>query len=85
VNPSLINYTTATSWAAERRRRAECVRLARLVSLVYELLDASADTQRLLLEVPHAQLPVCVHLDYLRDLQRVGRELLAQVGSAVTD
>ncbi|MBV9941066.1 MAG: hypothetical protein JO262_02965, partial [Solirubrobacterales bacterium] len=50
-----------------------------------ELLDALADTQRLLLEVPHAQLSVCVHLDYLRDLQRVGRELLAQVGSAVTD
>lgn len=50
---------------------------AALVDLVYELLDAHDDTARLL------QTQVCdeawaAHLDYLRSLQRVGRETLAR-------
>jgi hypothetical protein len=49
---------------------------AKLVELVYELLDAHDDTMRL------AQGTACeedwaAHLDYLRSLQRVGREQLA--------
>ena len=47
-----------------------------IVDLVYELLDAHDDTARL------AQADGCedawdAHLDYLRSLQRVGREVLA--------
>ena len=51
-----------------------------LSSLVYELLDAHEDTMRL-------AEPLCederwaAHVDYLRDLQRVGRERLARVGA----
>ena len=49
---------------------------AALVDLVYELLDAHDDTARL------ARAEGCedawdAHLDYLRSLQRVGREVLA--------
>ena len=54
----------------------------RLVQLAYELLDAHDDTARL--AAPFAdELRWRAHLDYLRDLQRAGRGLLAhaQVGS----
>lgn len=48
-----------------------------LVDLVYELLDAHGDTIEL------AGVPVDsvweAHVDYLRGLQRVGREALARV------
>jgi hypothetical protein len=53
--------------------------VASLVALTYELLDAHADTARIAgddatdEEWRH-------HLDYLRDLQRVGREALARAG-----
>jgi hypothetical protein len=48
-----------------------------LTDLVYELLDAHVDTVRLAGELE--QVPAWgAHLDYLRDLQRVGREALAQ-------
>jgi hypothetical protein len=50
-----------------------------LTRLVYELLDAHDDTARIAagqnLDV-HWQ----AHLSYLRDLQRVGREVLARAG-----
>jgi hypothetical protein len=54
---------------------------AKLVELIYELLDAHDDTSRL----AHAfdrEIPWASHLDYLQRLQRVGRELLA-AGAAV--
>ena len=54
---------------------------AYLTRLVYELLDAHDDTARLagdLASDPHWQ----VHLDYLRDLQRHGRESLARAAAA---
>ena len=54
---------------------------AHLTRLVYELLDAHDDTARLagdLASDPHWQ----VHLDYLRDLQRHGRESLARAAAA---
>lgn len=46
--------------------------------LVYELLDAHLDTMRLAgtLSVDERW---AAHLDYLRDLQRVGREELARL------
>lgn len=47
-----------------------------LTHLIYELLDAHDDTARLATgEAPPGWQ---LHLGYLRDLQRVGREMLAQ-------
>jgi hypothetical protein len=60
-----------------QRTPVSAERSERVVSLAYELLDALADTQRLLRERPASDLSVCVHLYHLRDLQRVGREILA--------
>jgi hypothetical protein len=52
-------------------------RVAALVALSYELLDAHADTARLAAdEAPDVEW--YSHLAYLRDLQRVGREALAR-------
>jgi hypothetical protein len=48
-----------------------------LTELVYELLDAHADTARLA-SVLDDHGAWAAHLDYLRDLQRVGREALAR-------
>ena len=53
---------------------------SRLAELVYELLDAHGDTMRLADEA--LETPAwAAHLDYLRDLQRVGRELLARIAA----
>jgi hypothetical protein len=51
-------------------------------ALVYELLDAHADTADLAAELPHDPR-WAAHLDYLRALQRTGREALAH--SSVED
>jgi hypothetical protein len=48
-----------------------------VTELVYELLDAHVDTMRLAHELD-GDAAWAAHLDYLRDLQRVGREALAQ-------
>ena len=47
-----------------------------VMELLYELLDAHVDTMRLAHELD-ADPAWAGHLDYLRDLQRVGREALA--------
>ena len=48
--------------------------------LVYELLDAHGDTMSLAGDF--ADSPAwAAHLDYLRGLQRVGREVLARVNT----
>ena len=52
---------------------------ADLVGLVYELLDAHADTMRMI-DPLTADSAWGAHQDYLRDLQRVSREALARVG-----
>jgi len=50
-----------------------------LTDLLYELLDAHWDTTRLAGDLE--QHPSWrAHLDYLRDLQRLGREALAHAG-----
>ena len=49
------------------------------IALVYELLDAHADTARLALD-DAGDGEWDNHLAYLRDLQRVGREALARAG-----
>jgi hypothetical protein len=51
-----------------------------LSGLVYELLDAHADTIGLAQDSTD-ELTWAAHLDYLRDLQRVGREVLARTAS----
>lgn len=56
---------------------AAAQRAEQLARLVYELLDAHADTDRLV-HGPSTELSWQVHLHYLRDLQRTGREILAQ-------
>jgi hypothetical protein len=48
-----------------------------VTELVYELLDAHVDTIRMAHELDEDPA-WAAHLDYLRDLQRVGREALAQ-------
>jgi len=55
---------------------------ARLVELVYELLDAHDDTARLAAPLTD-ELRWRAHLDYLRNLQRASRELLAHGGPHV--
>ncbi len=58
-----------------------------LVELVYELLDAHHDSGQLLtqLALGRAADPVQLqaHLEYLRALQRTGRELLAHTTARV--
>ena len=61
--------TLAFSSAAERAEQ--------LARLVYELLAAHADTDRLM-RGPSTELGWQAHLHYLRDLQRTGREILAR-------
>jgi hypothetical protein len=52
-----------------------------VVKLVYELLDAHADTMRMAGDTDEDPT-WAAHLDYLRGLQRVGREALAQLTDA---
>jgi hypothetical protein len=57
----------------QRRDTEPC---ERLIGLIYELLDAHDDTARIAVGV--ASDPAWEpHLVYLRDLQRLGREVLA--------
>jgi hypothetical protein len=56
-------------------------RAEQLARLVYELLDAHADTEKLV-SSPSSQLQWQAHLHYLRDLQRTGRAILAQATTA---
>ena len=50
---------------------------ADLAELAYELLDAHTDTAQLIDGLPY-EPSWAAHLDYLRALQRKGRELLAR-------
>jgi hypothetical protein len=52
-------------------------RAEQLARLAYELLDAHADTDQLM-RGSSTELLWQAHLHYLRDLQRTGREILAQ-------
>jgi hypothetical protein len=74
-------YPPTRSSVAERSEQ-------QLARLVYEVLDAHSDTERLVRERP-SELQWRAHLSYRRDLQRVGRETLAMCleadGSPIDD
>ena len=59
-----------------RETRSPVETSARLVELIYELMDAHDDTARLAQGLS-SDVQWQAHLDYLQQLQRVGRELLA--------
>jgi hypothetical protein len=61
-----------------QRGEAGATTADQLAELVYELLDAHCDTLRLSGQLEESEA-WAAHLDYLRDLQRVGRETLARV------
>jgi hypothetical protein len=58
-------------------RQADSAAAASLAALAYELLDAHADTAQLADGLLHDR-SWAAHLDYLRALQRKGRETLAR-------
>ena len=66
---------TDTGVAGDHRTDADTG--ATLVALAYELLDAHSDTAQLADGLPY-DLSWAAHLDYLRALQRKGREMLAR-------
>jgi hypothetical protein len=59
-------------------RQPDSAAAASLTSLAYELLDAHTDTAQLVEELPYDP-SWAAHLDYLRALQRKGREMLAHI------
>jgi hypothetical protein len=66
---------TRTSGGGDHRPDAEAG--AGLAELAYELLDAHTDTAQLVDGLPYDP-SWAAHLDYLRALQRKGREMLAR-------
>jgi hypothetical protein len=80
----LVAHRSEQHWGSERAigfGRTDQVRPAfDAIALIYELLDAHDDTARLVREA--ADTPLWdVHLEYLRRLQRAGREVLAELAS----
>ena len=69
---------TGTSGGGDHRADADTG--AGLVALAYELLDAHTDTAQLVDGLPYDP-SWAAHLDYLRALQRKGREMLARTAS----
>ena len=55
---------------------SQAARSERLARLAYELLDAHLDTEHLVRQ-RRSELQWQAHLNYLRDLPRLGREILA--------
>jgi hypothetical protein len=69
---------TGTSGGGDHRPDAET--REGLAELAYELLDAHTDTAQLVDGLPYDP-SWAAHLDYLRALQRKGREMLARTAS----
>ena len=69
-------------FAPNMRTIRRCGRRLPAVTLVYELLDAHADTADLAAELA-ADPAWGAHLEYLRALQREGRAALAQIALGV--
>ena len=73
---------TGTSGVGHHRPDAEAD--AGLAELAYELLDAHTDTAQLVDGLPYDP-SWAAHLDYLRALQRKGREMLARTAPCRSD
>ena len=71
----------ASDTTAGGDRQPDSAVAANLTALAYELLDAHADTAQLANGLPQ-DLSWAAHLDYLRALQRKGRETLARTAPA---
>jgi hypothetical protein len=67
----------ASDISAGGDRQPDAEAAAGLAALAYELLDAHSDTAQLADGLPY-DLSWAAHLDYLRALQRKGREMLAR-------
>jgi hypothetical protein len=67
----------ALDTTAGGNRQPDSAAAASLAALAYELLDAHADTAQLADGLPYHR-SWAAHLDYLRALQRKGRETLAR-------
>jgi hypothetical protein len=61
------------------RAESQTISSEQLTWLIYELLDAHDDTARLADDLVWDER-WALHLEYLRDLQRVSREALARFG-----
>ena len=61
-----------------RAEPSEAAAVQQLTRLVYELLDAHEDTMLLAAELI-GEPRWAAHMDYMRGLQRVGREMLAAI------
>jgi hypothetical protein len=66
------------AFSQPQKAPAAVKRSEQLTRLVYELLDAPADTEPLS-RTQHSELLWHPHLRYLRDVHRVAREVLADV------
>lgn len=77
-----LRYLIPAVLRARSDRRPDAEAAAGLALLAYELLDAHADTAQLADGLAYDRSWE-VHLDYLRALQRKGREMLAR--SAATE
>jgi hypothetical protein len=76
-----LKYFVAVAEKLHLRRHAPDPEVAAgLALLVYELLDAHADTAQLADGLAYDR-SWAAHLDYLRALQRTGREMLARSAS----
>ena len=73
--PAVHSGATGTSGGGDHRPDAEAG--AGLAELAYELLDAHIDTAQMVDRLPYDP-SLAAHLDYLRALQRKGREMLAR-------
>lgn len=79
ANAGEARIRRATTARSDQQTDAEAA--AGLVLLAYELLDAHADTAQLAEDLAYDR-SWAVHLDYLRALQRKGREMLARSASS---
>jgi hypothetical protein len=68
---------SATDTGLAGDHRADADTIAGMVALAYELLDAHSDTAQLA-DGLRSDPSWAAHLDYLRALQRTGREMLAR-------
>src|SRR4051812_4546795 len=77
--PAQAVHPGATGTSGGRDHRPDAEAGAGLAELAYELLDAHSDTAQFVDGLPFDP-SWAAHLDYLRALQRKGREMLARTG-----